>query len=218
MFLTSRRANGASIDQIKNLKKHCGRFSKSLGSRKIHEFESSEIEAWLLVQRNERKNRPWEPKTRKNDRGSLVDMANYARSVLKAIPDNGGETEFQKVPTLKIPPKQEVEIFTPENLENLLAAALKEDIEFNPMIVFGGLLGLRPNERHGEESERRRIQWEDFRWEDDYLALWGQKVNSKPTRHVPISENAIFWLERFKVNQLRKLSISQVERSQLSGS
>ncbi len=74
-----------------------------------------------------------------------MDMANYARRVLKAIPNNGGETEFQKVPTTKIPPKQEVEIFTPENLENLLATALKENNEFIPMIILGGLLEFRPN-------------------------------------------------------------------------
>jgi integrase len=198
-FIASRLANGASIAQVKNLKKHCRRFSKSFGSRKIHEIDTSEIEKWLLEQRDERKNEPWEPKTRRNYRGSLVDMANYAQRVLKAIPDTGGETEFQKVPAPKIPPKREVEVFNPEDLEKLLVTALEQDVDFIPMIVLGGLLGLRPNECHGEESKRRRIQWEDFHWEDNYLAVWGQKVNSKATRHVPIPENATLWLEPFKV-------------------
>lgn len=197
-FIASRLANGASPAQIKNLKKHCGRFAKFFGSRKIHDVDSSEIEKWLLEQRDEREKTPWEPKTRRNYRGSLVDMANYARRVLKAIPDNGGETEFQKVPTPKVPPKKEVEIYSPLDLEKLLVKALEEHIDFIPMIVLGGLLGLRPNECHGEEANRRRIQWEDFNWQDDYLAVWGQKINSKATRHVPISPNAMLWLKPFK--------------------
>ena len=197
-FIASRHANGASTAQIKNLKKHCGRFAKTFGSRKIHDIESAEIEQWLLEQRDERLKKPWEPKTRKNYRGSLVDMANYARRTLKAIPDNGGETEFQKVPTAKVPPKKEVEIFSASDLAKMLVAALKEEVDFIPMIVLGGLMGLRPNECHGEEADRRRIQWEDFNWEDNFLAVWGQKINSKATRHVPISENALMWLKPFR--------------------
>jgi integrase len=197
-FIASRVANGASAAQIKNLKKHCGRFAKSFGSRKIDGIDSSEIETWLLEQKDERGKTPWEPKTRRNYRGSLVDMANYARRVLKAIPDNGGDTEFQKVPTPKVPPKKEVEIYYPEDLEKLLATALEEYVDFIPMIVLGGLMGLRPNECHGEEATRPRIQWDAFNWQDKYLAVWGQKINSKATRHVPVSPNAMLWLKPFK--------------------
>jgi hypothetical protein len=125
-------------------------------------------------------------------------MANYARRVLKAIPDNGGDTEFQKVPTPKVPPKKEVEIFTPDDLNKLLVTAIEQHVDMIPMIVLGGLLGLRPNECHGEEADRRRIQWKDFNWMDKYLAVWGQKINSKATRHVPISQNAALWLKPFE--------------------
>lgn len=200
-FIASRLANGASTAQIKNLKKHCGRFAKSFGTRKIDGIDSSEIEKWLLEQQDEREKTSWEPKTRRNYRGSLVDMANYARRVLKAIPDNGGETEFQKVPTPKVPPKKEVEIYYPEDLEKLLATAMEEYVDFIPMIVLGGLMGLRPNECHGEEANRPRIQWDAFNWQDKYLAVWGQKINSKATRHVPITPNAMLWLKPFMLSQ-----------------
>ncbi len=197
-FIASRVANGASTAQVKNLKKHCGRFAKTFGSRKIHDIESEEIEKWLLGQKDERTKIPWGPKNRKNYRGSIVDMANYARRTLKAIPDNGSETEFQRVPTPKVPPKKEVEIFYPQDLSKLLVTAIEEDVDLIPMIVLGGQFGLRPNECHGEEADRRRIKWEDFNWQDRFLAVWGQKVNSKATRHVPIAKNAAQWLAPFK--------------------
>ena len=197
-FIASRIANGASPAQVKNLKKHCGRFAKTFGSRKIHDIESAEVEQWLLEQRDEREKTPWEPKTRKNYRGSLVDMANYARRTLKAIADNGGETEFQKVPAPKVLPKPEVEIYSPTDLGKLLSTAIEEDVDLIPMIVLGGLFGLRPNECHGEEAVRDRIPWEAFNWQDNFLAVRGQKVNSKATRHVPISANASQWLQPFK--------------------
>jgi hypothetical protein len=198
-YIASRTANLASIAQVKNLKKHCGRFAKTFGRRKIHEIEAAEIEQWLLEQRDEREKEPWQPKTRKNYRGSLVAMANYARRTLKAIPDNGGETEFQKTPAPKVPPKPEVEIFSPRELKKLLSAAIEEDVDLIPLIVMGGLLGLRPNECHGEEADRRRINWTDFNWQDNSLAVWGQKVNTAPTRDVPIPQNAVQWLKPFKV-------------------
>ena len=197
-FIASRLANGASTAQIKNLKKHCGRFAKSFGSRKIHDIESEEIEKWLLGQKDERTKIAWGPKNRKNYRGSIVNMANYARRTLKAIPDNGSHTEFQSVPTPKVPPKREVEIYYPQDLAQLLGTAIEADVDLIPMIVLGGLFGLRPNECHGEETDRMRIKWEDFHWQDNFLAVWGQKINSAPTRHVPIAKNAALWLAPFK--------------------
>jgi hypothetical protein len=197
-FIASRTANGVAPSQIKTLKKHCGRFARTFGSRKIHDIDTSEIERWLLEQRDERKKTPWGAKTRKNNRGSIVDMANYARRTLKAIPDNGTHTEFQLVPAPKVPARQEVEIFYPSDLTRLLETAIEEDVNLIPMIILGGLFGLRPNECHGEEADRRRIKWEDFHWKDNYLAVWGQKINSKATRHVPIAKNASLWLFPFK--------------------
>ena len=59
-------------------------------------------------------------------------------------------------------------------------------------------MGLRPAEAHGEDVDRKRLRWEDFVWRDNFLAIYGQKVNSKATRNVPIPANALAWLSPFK--------------------
>jgi len=96
-YIQSQIANNISSSQIKNLKKHCGRFVKTFGSRKIHQFDIEEIQQWFNSQKDERTGEPWEPKTKKNNRGSLVAMSLFARKNLSAIPRNGEDTEFQKI-------------------------------------------------------------------------------------------------------------------------
>ena len=59
-------------------------------------------------------------------------------------------------------------------------------------------MGLRPAEAHGEDVDRDRLCWEHFVWRDNLLPVYGQKVNSKATRDVPIPANALAWLNPFK--------------------
>jgi integrase len=196
-FIASRIASNASTSQIRNLLKHCRRFAIAFGDRKIHEIEAAEIEHWFNSQKDQNTGTLWQPKTRKNYRGSLVAMSLYARKILKAIPSTGEETEFQKSSCPKIHAKSEVEIYTPDQIKKILDAAIDRDIDLIPIIVLGAFMGLRPTECHGEDLQRRKLHWEDFVWKDNYLALWGQKVNTKASRHIPIPQNAKLWLKPF---------------------
>ena len=197
-FIQSRIANNTSSSQIKNLKKHCGRFAKTFGSRKIHEIDAGEIQQWFDSQIDNRTRKAWQPKTKKNYRGSLVAMSLYARRTLKAIPENGEETEFQKIAAPKKRTNLPVEIYSPEEITKLLHTAIKKDIDLIPILVLGGFMGLRPAEAHGEDVDRDRLRWEHFVWRDNSLPVYGQKVNSKATRDVPIPANALAWLSPFK--------------------
>jgi integrase len=186
-----------TISQIKNLKKHFRRFSKTFGNRKIHDLETLEIKTWLSSQKD-RYGKPWSPKTRKNCRGTLVGLSIYARDTLNAIPAEVEKTEFQKVKAPETDQAKPVEIYTPKEMANLLRTAIATDIDLIPILVVGGFMGLRPAEAHGQEVKRDRLQWEDFMWQDGFLPIYGQKVRSKPTRHVPIPSNAAAWLRPFK--------------------
>ena len=59
-------------------------------------------------------------------------------------------------------------------------------------------MGLRPAEAHGEDVDRDRLRWDHFVWKDNFLPVYGQKVNSKATRNVPIPAHALAWLSPFK--------------------
>lgn len=197
-YVASRQTNNVTTPQIKTLEKHFRRFNRSFGTKKIHEIDVEEITLWLDECRDEKKDSLWKPKTKRSTRASLVSLGNFARRQLKAIPSNGEETEFQKVPLPKVDAKHEVEIYTPKELRSLLTTAIKEDIDMIPIIVLGCFLGLRPAEAHGEDVDREKLKWESFIWNDGYLSVFGQKVRSKPTRHVPIPDVAKLWLQPFR--------------------
>ncbi len=197
-FIQSGIANELSSSQVKNLKKHCGRFSKKFGKRKIHEIDSGEIQQWFETQKDEKSGKPWKSKTKRNYKGTLVSMSLYARDTLKAIPNSNEETEFQKV---KVPQKQAnspVDIYTPQEMKSLLYKAIEIDIDLIPIIVLGGFMGLRPAEAHGQEADRGRLSWEHFVWNDKFLPVYGQKIKTKATRDVPIPQNAVAWLKPYK--------------------
>jgi len=197
-FIQSGIANELSSSQVKNLKKHCGRFSRTFGKRKIHEIDAGEIQQWFESQKDEKTGKPWQSKTKRNYKGSLVSLSLYARDTLKAIPYNNEETEFQKV---KVPKKQSnlpVDIYTPQEMKRLLNKAIETDIDLIPILVLGGFMGLRPAESHGQEADRGRLCWDHFVWNDKFLPVYGQKIKTKATRDVPIPANANAWLKPFK--------------------
>jgi len=197
-FIQSGVANELSSSQVKNLKKHCGRFSRTFGKRKIHDIDAAEIQQWFESQKDEKTGKPWQSKTKRNYKGSLVSMSLFARNTLKAIPYSNDETEFQKV---KVPKKRAnlpVEIYTPQEMKRLLNKAIEIDIDLIPLLVLGGFMGLRPAESHGQEADRGRLSWEHFVWSDKILPVYGQKVKTKATRDVPIPTNAIAWLKPYK--------------------
>ena len=197
-FLASRLANNAAPLQIKTLKKHFKRFQKEFGARKIDSIDSQEIADWLDGCKDIDTGNAWSPKTKRSVRGSLVSLARYARKNLKAIPSTGEETEFEKVPRPKVVRSQQVEIYTPEELQKLLNAAIEKDVDLIPIIILGAQMGLRPTEAHGEDVERERLPWEAFDWEESSVTLFNQKVRTNRPRTINVQDAAKKWLEPFK--------------------
>lgn len=197
-YIESRKSNGAAPMQLKTLRKHLSRFEKSFGSRMIHTIDAGEISEWLDGCKDQKTSEPWSPKTRKSVRGSLVSMARHCKKVLRAIPFNGEETEFEKVPAPKVVRTEQVEIYTPAELEKILGNAIEHDINLIPIIVLGAFLGLRPTEAHGEDVERDRLSWEAFDWEENSLTLFNQKVRTNRPRSISVQSCAQKWLSPFK--------------------
>jgi integrase len=196
-FLASSNSSGTTKLQIRTLKRHLGHFEKSFGSRKIHTLEMQEISKWLDAAKDKRTGELWSAKTKLNTRGSLASLGTFAKRI-QAIPSMGEPTEFDKVPTPRVHFVTEVEIYTPDDLHNLLTEAADSDPELLPLIVLGGMLGLRPYEAHGEDVDRPKLSWEAFDWEENTLNLIHQKVRTKRFRSIPLQKSAIQWLRPYK--------------------
>jgi len=197
LFLEHQRANNVASISIKTFKKHLSRFQKDFGTRNIHEITTLEIANWLSTCKVKKSGNPWTATTQTKVRGSLVTLSIYAQKTLKAIPDTG-DTEFQGVRKPKEDEREEVEIYSPDDLKELFSAALEIDIEMIPALVVGNFQGLRPFEFHAEGLDRSPLKWESFNWEDNHLHFKGQKIRSKGTREIPLQAATIEWLAPFK--------------------
>lgn len=194
-----------SEDHLRSIKKHIERFIESFGERFIDEISTKQVEDYLQSRRNRphqkkdsgpRDPNPeteelWSATTRNNNRGSLVGLANYARDVLRAI--EKGDTTFESVPKATEDNKGEVEIYTPSEMERILAAAIEWDLEILPVIVLQGFEGLRPSEAHGERNKRPRLTWRQINQSAGFVDLRHQKVRKLRSRHIPLFPNAEAW-------------------------
>ena len=196
-FVEHQRTQNISEIQITTLEKHFRRFNKDFGSRMIHEITTGEFSVWIGKQSDKKTGIPWGVKTRKSVRGSLVSLSIFARDDLKAIPDLG-KTEFQKFRAPKDEEREAVEIYSPDEMEKQLLAALENNIELIPALVTGGFEGLRPFEFHAEGLKRKPLPWEALNWNDALLHVQGQKIRSKATRDIPFHPVAAAWLRPFE--------------------
>jgi len=196
IFVKQQQVDNISPLQIETLQKHFRRFEKEFGNQKIHEIAMLDISTWLATQTDEKTGRLWKAKTRINNLGSLVSLSLFARDALKAIPDLG-KTEFQKVRRPKPDLRDEVEIYTPDEMQRDLLTALETDIDLIPALALGGFQGLRPAEFHGEGVKRPRLGWDSLIWDDGILYVKGQKIRSKPNRVIPLHPVTEAWLRPF---------------------
>jgi hypothetical protein len=126
-----------------------------------------------------------------------VSLSLFAQDIVKAIPD-AGKTEFQKVRNPKAEEKAEVGIYSPDELDRLLVAAIETDVDLIPGLVVGNFQGLRPYEFHAEGLKRPALKWEALNWNDNLLHVAGQKIRSKATRDIPLHMAARLWLAPFR--------------------
>jgi len=197
-FLESKKSAELSSVQIRALKKHLKRFGETFAAKKIHEITTEEIEDWLKSQKSKTTNRKWSNKYQLNFIGSLVTFARYSKKTLKAFPQGLLPTDFEQVEKPKQKRKDEVAVYSPQELRSQLDAAISNDIEIIPLIVLGAFFGLRPSEAHGEETDKPKLKWDAFDWHHQFLNVRFQKVRERSTRIVRIHPTAELWLEPFK--------------------
>ncbi len=205
------------IAHRKTVEKHLRRFRKKFGSRNIDEITTLEINDYLnsATYLHSKTGQPvrWSVKTRNNNRGSLVSMANYAKYTLNAISKFIPVNEFESSIRPKIEVTEKVEIYSPEEMEILLKTAVENDVSLIPLLVLGGFQGMRPSEIHGEhpreatsknsnvkrnEDKRIQLKWSALNWEHGKLDITDQKVRGISPRNFEIHAATREWLYPFR--------------------
>lgn len=136
-------------------------------------------------------------RTRNNHLGTLKTFYKWAQK-WGYMPD--GEMAINKVDAFK-EEDIKIEIFTPEEMRRLLAAANEEIL---PALVIGAFAGVRT-------AEIGRLHWEDIRLDEGVIMLDSAKTKTKRRRMPLISDNLWAWLVKLKGDKTGPLRQGQTK-------
>ncbi|MFM8471172.1 MAG: tyrosine-type recombinase/integrase [Limisphaerales bacterium] len=172
-MLTTKRTANLSDVHLKDLECRLNRFAEAF-QMNISGVSGSLIQAWLDAMT-----------------GSGRTKLNYLRVIAalfkfaikrKYLPKDAVE-EIEAVQQAK-EDNGEIEIFTPEEMKEILAAARPEMV---PWIAIGGFAGLR-------SAEIRRLDWSEVHLAEGHIEIKASKSKTAARRLVPITENLAAWL------------------------
>lgn len=177
---------------LQNFQSRVGRFAGDF-NLPIARLTATDIRAWLDALKVEA--RTWN-----NYRGDLVAFFSYARKQ-KLLPKEWAELDTISPKPLR---DQEIEIWTVEEMETLLARA-KDSIL--PLLLLGAFAGLRTSE------VERRI-WEHVDMEQRTIDVRKQaRTKTRKSRLVPIQDNLWQWLRTLHKESGRVISLANANNA-----
>lgn len=193
-FVASREARGKSAAYVNDIRQRLARFAKSTGAdistiyqpeaenqpdnrnrgADISALTTADVQRWLDGLK-------LSPQSAKNFRTVLHTLFAFAES--RGYVFKGGnpvaDTEAVEVKS------GDVEIFTPDEIAKLLAAAPED---FQPFLAIAAFAGLRT-------AEILRLEWKDIDFEGGFVTVSSDKAKTASRRLVPISANLAAWLK-----------------------
>jgi integrase len=169
-FITLKESRGASARYRKDLKSRLGRFANDC-QKSADNVSTSDVQDWLD--------------------GLKLSQQSYRnfRTVLNTLFEFGVKRGFcldnpvEDVENIKVNGGK-VEIFTPKEIADLLAAA---PADFKPFVVLSAFAGLR-------SAEVERIEWRDIDLTGGFIHVSADNAKTRSRRLVPIQPNLKAWL------------------------
>jgi integrase len=182
-MVEAKEADKMSAVYVKDLKGRLGRFAEKFPGA-ISFVTSVEIEDFLRGLKGKDKDGKetivLSGKSRNNYRRAIGTLFNYAVS-RGYLPKGSAEVEDV---TMAREENGEIEIFRPDELANLLAAA---DPSLIPFLTIGAFAGLR-------HAELQRLDWSEVRLDDGFIEVKASKAKTASRRLVPSQDNLKQWL------------------------
>jgi hypothetical protein len=177
-FLDEKKKQGRSERHLETLKSHCKRFGDVV-CMNIGSVTAADVDLFL-------NNMEIGARTRDNIVNSINTLFEYAKRK-RYLPSD--HDELSRVARLDNDHDGPIEIYTPEEMKALLAAA---DESLLPFIAIGAFAGLR-------SSEIQRLDWQDVKFDSDCIIVQKGKVKQrgKSRRVVPMLPNLKNWLKSF---------------------
>ncbi len=169
-LLAVKEGRGASVRYLQDLRHRLNRFADTFRKDACN-VTTAEIQEWLDGQK-------LKPQSYQNFRRVVYLLFEFAvaRGYASDNPVAGVESVEVR--------SGDVDIFTPQEISRLLAAASPD---FIPCIVLGAFAGLR-------SAEIERLDWSDIDLTGRHITIGASKAKTASRRVVPISDNLAAWL------------------------
>jgi integrase len=170
-FLAVKKARKASPRYLKDLDSRLGRFAESFNVN-TNNIGTAEIQEWLDGLK-------LEPQGYKNYRTVLNTFFGHAVSRNYAVTN-----PVEGLDKAKVNNGVDIEIFTPEQMGRLMAAASPK---FKPCLAIAAFSGLRT-------AEILRLEFSDIDLSQKHIVVSAGKAKTASRRIVPIHDNLMAWL------------------------
>jgi integrase len=175
-LLQDKKQNGASARHIKSLRCDLNRFAAAFHCN-IGSVTAKLIEQWLARLKVG-------PRTRNNNRASLVTLFRYARK--HGYLPREEQTEADLVDKAKDTGKK-IETLSPAQMAKLMAGAKGEIALY---LALAGFAGIRA-------AEIMRLEWQDFNFRRGHITVAAHKSKTAQRRLVPILPNLSEYLRSY---------------------
>jgi integrase len=175
------KSNGYSTVHCIDLEARLDKFCERFGSTLMAEITTQDIEGWLAGL------------AKKYSPQSIVNFHRTAKQLFSHAVPRGycAKNLLDAIDKPKIAPKDEVGIFSPEELQAILSAA---DAKILPWLAIGAFAGLRT-------AEIDRLHWEDLNFERGLIEIKAAKAKTAKRRLVPITPALAAWLSPYKTSK-----------------
>jgi len=180
-FLKAKCDQGLSHAYLKDLRYRCGRLAKHLICP-IASVTAEDIRMFFSELK-------LSARSHNNFAIAVTTLFSFAKSRGYLPKDHDEMAGVEKIKDLG----GEIEIYSPAEMQRLLAAASDDVL---PTLAIGGFAGLR-------SAEIQRLEWSDVRFQDRFIQITKGKAKNAARRLVPITDNLSDWLAPYAALQGR---------------
>ena len=175
-MLAAKRAANLSDVHLKDLESRFGRFAATF-CMNIGGVSGTMLQGWLDRMKGS-------GRTKKNNLQAVGALFRFAVK-RKYLPKDAIE-EIESIQQAKLE-DQEIEIFTPAEIRELLTVARPEIV---PWLAIAGFAGLR-------SAELQRLDWSEVNLLERHIEITAKKAKTAARRLAPLTDNLAAWLARY---------------------
>ena len=176
-FIKAKTADKLSARYLQCMRYCLGKFTTKFGGESVQALTGTQIDDWLRTS-------GLSARTRNNLRSSVHTLFNYAKA-RRYLPKDHDEIDSVQLVKDR---DGEIEIFTPDEMTEVLSFS---DERLIPFLTLGAFAGIR-------HAEIQRLDWKDIRFDDGIIEIHASKAKTASRRTIPLLDNLKAWLLPFK--------------------